>query len=89
MDYYKTYYVPNNMAICLSGDFDPDVAIKLINNKFGFMTPRLVEEYRTGIEPPINTPVIKNVYGPDTRNDGIGISHGRCAYKRCRYYEFN
>ena len=23
-NYYKTYYVPNNMAICLSGDFDPD-----------------------------------------------------------------
>ena len=23
-NYHKTYYVPNNMAICLSGDFDPD-----------------------------------------------------------------
>lgn len=23
-NYYKTYYVPNNMAVCLSGDFDPD-----------------------------------------------------------------
>lgn len=22
-NYYKTYYVPNNMAICLVGDFDP------------------------------------------------------------------
>ena len=23
-NYHKTYYVPNNMAVCVSGDFDPD-----------------------------------------------------------------
>ncbi len=26
-NYYKTYCVPNNMAVCLSGDFDPDEMI--------------------------------------------------------------
>ena len=29
--YFNTYYVPNNMVIALSGDFDPDQAIKIIN----------------------------------------------------------
>ena len=38
-NYYKTYYVPNNMAICMSGDFDPDEVIKIIDAYFGDMTP--------------------------------------------------
>ncbi|HET6224964.1 MAG TPA: insulinase family protein, partial [Bacteroidia bacterium] len=33
--FYEYWYVPNNMAICLSGDFDPDATIKLIDEKMG------------------------------------------------------
>ena len=28
--YFDKYYVPNNMAICLSGDFDYDETIQLV-----------------------------------------------------------
>ena len=38
-NYYKTYYVPNNMAICMAGDFNPDEAIKIIDKYFGGLTP--------------------------------------------------
>ena len=38
-NYYKTYYVPNNMAICMAGDFDPDEAIKIIEQYFGGLKP--------------------------------------------------
>lgn len=34
-DYFKKYYVPNNMAIIMSGDFDPKEVIELINDQFG------------------------------------------------------
>ena len=34
-----TYYVPNNVAICLSGDFDPDETIKIIEKYFGDWKP--------------------------------------------------
>ena len=34
-DFYKTYYVANNMALVLSGDFNPAEARKLIERKFG------------------------------------------------------
>lgn len=37
--YYKTYYVPNNMAVCLAGDFDPDEMIRIIDTHFGNMKP--------------------------------------------------
>ena len=38
-NYYKTYYVPNNMAICMAGDFNPDEAIKIIDKYFGQLEP--------------------------------------------------
>lgn len=38
-NYYKTYYVPNNMAICLSGDFDPNRTIAIIDKYFGDLKP--------------------------------------------------
>ena len=38
-NYYKTYYVPNNIAICMAGDFDPDEAIKIVDKYFGSLKP--------------------------------------------------
>ena len=32
--FYKTHYVPENMAICISGDIDPDETIKIIEEHF-------------------------------------------------------
>ena len=34
-NYFKKWYVPNNTAICLSGDFDPDEVIEQIDKYFG------------------------------------------------------
>ena len=49
-NYYKTYYVPNNMAICMAGDFNPDEAIVIIDKYFGNLQPNRnlpkVEEYK-------------------------------------------
>lgn len=33
--YFKKYYVPNNVAICLAGDIDPDKAVASIEKYFG------------------------------------------------------
>jgi predicted Zn-dependent peptidase len=32
-NYYNEYYVPNNMAIIMSGDFDPDAVAAEVANK--------------------------------------------------------
>ena len=37
--YHDTWYVPNNMAICVSGDFDPDNMVDIITEYFGDMKP--------------------------------------------------
>lgn len=34
-NYFRRYYVPNNVAICLAGDFDPDQVIAIIDKYFG------------------------------------------------------
>ena len=35
MTFFRQYYVPNNVAICMSGDFDPDEAMDIIVKYFG------------------------------------------------------
>lgn len=71
-NYYNTYYVPNNMAIIMAGDIDPDVTIAWIDQKFGYMTPKLVPPYTYGPEPVRNEPVVKTVYGPDAESVMLG-----------------
>jgi predicted Zn-dependent peptidase len=39
-DYYDTYYVPNNMAIFISGDIDKDETIALIDQYFSPWAPK-------------------------------------------------
>jgi predicted Zn-dependent peptidase len=66
--YFNTYYVPNNMAICLSGDFDPDATIKMIDAKFSTWKNKPVPAYQPYIEKPITAPVVKEIVGPDAEN---------------------
>jgi len=63
--YFNTYYVPNNMAICLAGDFNPDSLIEIIKAKFGSMESKPVPEFTVTKEAPIQEPIVKEVYGPD------------------------
>jgi zinc protease len=65
MNFKNTWYVPNNMAICLSGDFDPDKTIRMIDETFGQIPSKPVPEVPFVKEDPITSPVIKETYGPD------------------------
>jgi len=38
-NYFRKWYVPNNVAICMAGDFDPDEVIKTIDKYFGQWQP--------------------------------------------------
>ena len=66
-NYHKTYYVPNNMAICLSGDFDPDEMVSIIEKYFGQMQPNEnLPELKLETKSVIETPQSKEVYGIDS-----------------------
>ena len=65
-NYHKQWYVPNNMAICLSGDFDPDEMVDIITKYFGSMQPNPnlpVLEIKP--ETPITSPLKREVKGLD------------------------
>jgi predicted Zn-dependent peptidase len=67
-EYYNKYYVPNNMAIIMAGDFNPDELIKKIDRQFAFMQAKPVESYSGTKELPINGPIVKEVYGPTSES---------------------
>ena len=68
-NYFKTWYVPNNMAICLSGDFDPDETIATIDKYFGTLQPNPeLPKLQFGEEAPITQPVVREVFGPEAEN---------------------
>jgi len=69
----NNFYVPNNIAICAAGDFDPDEFVATIEKYFGDWKPNpdiKMLEYQS--ESPITKPVEKTVYGLDAEFVMIG-----------------
>ena len=52
--FYDTYYVPNNMAIGISGDIDIDATIQLIDEHFSAWKAKALPAGNTWKEPPID-----------------------------------
>lgn len=72
-EYFQKYYVPNNMAIIISGDVDPAATMDLIEKNFGWMTPKPIEPYKFKPEDPITSPIVKTVSGPDAESVLLGF----------------
>jgi zinc protease len=78
-NYFNTYYRPNNVAICVSGDIDYAETIQLIDQNFGdWESNESLPTWEKIEEEPIVTPIVKEVFGPDAeflqmgfRFDGI------------------
>ena len=71
--YFNNYYVPNNMGIVLSGDFNPDEVIAKIDKDFSYMKSKPVAKYTFKPETPLTSPIIKEIVGPDAENLTIGF----------------
>ena len=65
----ETWYKPNNMAIAIAGDIDPEEAIVKIDKYFGPLEPNpdlpKLDQLK---EEPIKEPVVKEVIGPDAES---------------------
>jgi predicted Zn-dependent peptidase len=80
-NYYYNYYVPNNMGVIMSGDFNPDVMVKKIDQKFSYMKAKPVPVYKVGVEGTITSPVQRDVYGPNPENLTIAYRFPGAASK--------
>ena len=72
-DYYNTYYVPNNMAICMSGDFNPDSVIQILKARFEKLPSKDVPIFHSPVEDAITKPVVKEVLGPNAEEIALGF----------------
>lgn len=65
-NYYKQWYVPNNTAICMSGDFDMEKVVAVIDKYFGDWQPNpQLPVLKFKQEERMTTPQYKDVYGPE------------------------
>ena len=67
--YHDVYYVPNNIAVCVSGDFDPDEMVAAIEKYFGDWEPNPeIPTLQFEPEAPITEPIVREVYGLEAEN---------------------
>ncbi len=62
-EYFKKYYVPNNMAIVVSGDFDPDEMVALAEKYFGDYQMEEMDRPKFEPQPELTKRVKRTVYG--------------------------
>ncbi|MFC7670269.1 M16 family metallopeptidase [Hymenobacter humi] len=71
--YFGQYYVPNNVALCLSGDLDYDATIRLIDKYFGTLPTKPVPAFNAPVEKPLSAPLVREVVGPQAENVMLGF----------------
>jgi len=70
--FYNKYYVPNNMAVVLSGDFKADEMIKKVDADFSYMQPKPFDAYNPAPEKPLTKIQVADINGPSAESVRIG-----------------
>ncbi|MCB0515239.1 MAG: insulinase family protein [Chitinophagales bacterium] len=72
--FFSTYYVPNNMAVILAGDIDPDQAIKLADKYFGKWQAKEVPAKVFPKPAPLESPKEFHNYGSQAEHLYLGFA---------------
>lgn len=72
-EYFNTYYVPNNMAICISGDIDPKKTMDLLAPHFNKLRAKEVAQPAVPPVKPLTGRVEETVTGPNAPYVQIGF----------------
>ena len=72
-NYFHNYYCPNNVAICMAGDFEPDEVIAILERHFGSWKPNynLTRPEFPALKP-ITAPSDTTVVGQEAEFVGLG-----------------
>ncbi len=63
-NYFEKYYNPNNIAICLSGDLNPEKTLALIEKYFGAWKSKEIKPFEMPVLPEITKPISIENFGP-------------------------
>ncbi len=83
-NYFKKWYVPNNVAICMAGDFDPDKTIAIIDRYFGLWKPG--DDVRQPVFPvqkPLTAPKDTAVIGQQAEEVIVGWLAKKASDAQC------
>ena len=73
MNYYHRYYVPNNIAICMSGDLNPEQTVAIIEKYFGnWKRSETLSAPQYGAQPKFTAPVDTTVVGLEAETLYLG-----------------
>lgn len=71
-NYFDTYYRPNNVAIILAGDVDPDKTIAMIEKYFGSWKNSPVPQFIKKSAPELSSPAVREYVGPQPEHVYVG-----------------
>ena len=83
-NYFKKWYVPNNVAVCMAGDFDMDKTIAIIDKYFGKWKPG--DDVRQPVFPvqkPLTAPVDTTVIGQQAEEVWLGWLGKKASDLQC------
>ena len=83
-NYFNNYYCPNNVAICMAGDFNSDEVIEILERHFGSWKPNN-NLYRPEFAPlqPITAPIDTTVVGQEAEFVALGWRFGAGNTLQC------
>jgi predicted Zn-dependent peptidase len=83
-NYFNKWYVPNNVAICMAGDFDMDKTIAIIDKYFGDWKPGAdVTQPVFPVQKPLTAPVDTVVIGQQAENVWVGWLAKKASDLQC------
>jgi predicted Zn-dependent peptidase len=83
-NYFKKWYVPNNVAICMAGDFDPDKTIAVIDRYFGAWQPAAdVTQPTFPVQRPLTAPADTTIIGTQADQVWMGWLAKKASELQC------
>lgn len=64
--FFDQYYVPNNMAVVMAGDFDPEQVVAMAERYFGSWKSKPVPKFKFEPQAPLTTRVQRDVLGNES-----------------------
>ena len=71
-NYQKTYYRPNNVALILVGDLNPEATMEMVEKYYGEWEETRIPEFLKQSEPEITSPIIREYKGPQPEHVIMG-----------------
>lgn len=88
MEFQKYFYVPNNMAFCLSGDLDFEETIQIIDKYFGQIPQNEnLKHTPSAKEEPLTAPKSFEVFTPDQERLLVAYRYGDSKSKDALYLD--